>query len=515
MIVVYHNTKKVIKIFDVNRNAEIEFSEASIQQVIITISKTNKNAFIGWCYEQLSPYLNLENAKSFLKNSLVMTSFETSKRFYIDSSIGFVESSPFLKVNKSSVYPTWLMSSNVGFAHAKVFLQVEKLLKLKISFDLFLNAVSKSGINKGLLCYSNPNLLTNFPVIKRNKIASQVEILQFIKSFYKKRWLLLYFLNQLIFNRKLVIISFFKLIFKSNLKIASDYSDLIPQSSEAKNETEVDVIIPTLGRKHYLKKVLDCFAKQTLLPRRIILVEQDPTGKNKSELNYIKNSWPFKIEHIVINKLGACNARNVALEKVTSNWVFFADDDIEFSANLLSKAFENINKYRANAATISCLQRGETESIKEVMQWSSFGTNASFVKSEVAKKCKFGMEYEFGYGEDADFGMQLRNLGVDVLYIPFAKMIHLKAPVGGFRNKINRDWDFDKNYPKPSPTIMVFKLKHTIREQFLGYKLMLFLKYFKHQKVKNPFAYYNKMQKAWKSSKYWANKLIESNNYEV
>jgi GT2 family glycosyltransferase len=30
--------------------------------------------------------------------------------------------------------------------------------------------------------------------------------------------------------------------------------------------------------------------------------------------------------------------------------------------------------------------------------------------------------------EDNDFGMQLRNQGVDVLYLPEPKILHLKAP---------------------------------------------------------------------------------------
>jgi GT2 family glycosyltransferase len=40
------------------------------------------------------------------------------------------------------------------------------------------------------------------------------------------------------------------------------------------------------------------------------------------------------------------------------------------------------------------------------------------------------MALEFGYGEDTDFGMQLRNKGFDVIYFPDLKITHLKAPMG-------------------------------------------------------------------------------------
>jgi GT2 family glycosyltransferase len=37
----------------------------------------------------------------------------------------------------------------------------------------------------------------------------------------------------------------------------------------------------------------------------------------------------------------------------------------------------------------------------------------------------------FGYGEDNDFGMKLRNQGHDVSYLPKPQILHLKAPMGG------------------------------------------------------------------------------------
>jgi GT2 family glycosyltransferase len=36
---------------------------------------------------------------------------------------------------------------------------------------------------------------------------------------------------------------------------------------------------------------------------------------------------------------------------------------------------------------------------------------------------------------DNDFGMQLRNQGHDVLYLPEPQILHLKAPMGGFRTE--------------------------------------------------------------------------------
>jgi GT2 family glycosyltransferase len=38
-------------------------------------------------------------------------------------------------------------------------------------------------------------------------------------------------------------------------------------------------------------------------------------------------------------------------------------------------------------------------------------------------------------GEDTDFGLQLRNCGANIIYFPEIQILHLKAPIGGFRIK--------------------------------------------------------------------------------
>jgi hypothetical protein len=121
------------------------------------------------------------------------------------------------------------------------------------------------------------------------------------------------------------------------------------------------------------------------------------------------------------------------------------------------------------------------------------------------------MGYEFGYGEDGDFGMQLRNKGHDILYFPKPEILHLKAPIGGFRAKLQLQWENESIQPKPSPTILLNLTSNVTEQQFLGYKTILFLKNYNHQKVKNPIRYCIAMNKQWKVSEHWANKLKQQN----
>jgi hypothetical protein len=132
------------------------------------------------------------------------------------------------------------------------------------------------------------------------------------------------------------------------------------------------------------------------------------------------------------------------------------------------------------------------------------------VKANRLKGLKFDMRFEFGYGEDVDFGMQLRNKGVDIIYLPFPEIKHSKASIGGFRTKFKHPWEGGALLPKPSPTVMLNRMKNSTKEQLLGYKTVLFLKYYTQQSIKNPFKYILVFKKQWRLSKMWANRLNEA-----
>ncbi|PCH53427.1 MAG: glycosyl transferase [Flavobacteriaceae bacterium] len=510
MIVVYHNNIKVIKVFEYENNKELSFIGKTIQEVLILTAKDNKTLIIGWCHVRLKEEIDILEWKSVFKHSLIMASFEVAKHFFINSSIGYVEDSPFIKVNKKVNYPTWLMSSDVGAIHASVLLKFEKLLKHKLSFSYFLNSVSKIGMKKGLLCYSVPSLIKKsklVPTINKNTI-SKTEMFQFLKSNYKKRWQFIYLINNLLYKQKFLLWPLLKSLFKKKINCEVNFTDIKNENKNDISNPSIDVLIPTLGRASYLKDVLIDLSNQTLLPTKVIIIEQNLDINNSSELDFLSDKWPFKIDHTFIHQLGACNARNIALQKVTSDWAFFADDDIRLNNNVLENSFKYINLYGAKAVTLSCLQKNEIEKNKVIHQWLAFGSGTSIVKLSSLKNLKFDLAYEFGYGEDGDFGMQLRNNGIDILYIPSVKMLHLKAPIGGFRKKIINEWDDEYIQPKPSPTIMVFKLKHATKEQLQGYKTILFFKFYKVQSIKSPFKYYKIMNKRWRKSIFWANWLI-------
>ena len=504
MILITHNFKEVTSISR-NDTAVAFDSRLSIAKNVYALALQFPDEIIIWSH--IDVRIDLDYCHKIFETGITMRSYNPVAN-YLSEAIGYVEDSPFINVSKKVLYPTWQMSSLVGGMTAIAVLQTDEKIWDSPDFDYCLNSVAKIYQPLGLFCYSDPNLLKENTKLDAPK-ANFKQLFKFVKQHYRGIWVYLLLLNLVLHERIVPLFSVLNTFYikRRPLKNASfDFQEekiMVDVSKET-----IDVIIPTIGRKQYLYDVLVDLKAQVHLPVRVIIVEQNPSLVSVSELDYIENEkWPFEIKHIFTHQAGACNARNLGLAEVRSKWVFLADDDIRFSATFIVESLEHIYKWKANAVTLSCLQASNTKTLNTIFQWNSFGSGCSIVNAEVLKGCEFDRGFEFGFGEDSDFGMQLRNKGVDIIYLPEPEILHLKAPVGGFRTKPVLRWSKELIQPKPSPTVMLYKIKHDTKQQIQGYKAVLFFKYYKVQKIKNPFRYYEMFQKQWKQSVFWATEL--------
>ena len=513
MIIIYHDGNKVVGVANADSSPMDKANNLSIAGFLVLLAKECPGAILVWCHADLKEQLNVSEIEQLFHHKKLLFSYNPYQGEFLGKSIGYVEESPFIKANKLMTFPTWQMSSEVGGICAEVLLALNDEIPFDKNFDYFLCSLAKLGMQKGLLCYSEPKFLKQNPDSIPTK-TSLYTLFRFVKQHYRARWVLLLLMNLILYERKFPVLPFlFSLFHKNRNKAKIDLESIKVKSlKRVINKRTIDVIIPTIGRSDYLFDVLKDFSKQTHLPNKIIIVEQNSVEGSKTELEYIKKEqWPFEIEHFFTHQSGACNARNMALEHIENEWVFLADDDIRVEVDFMQKALDRINDFGAKAVTLKCFQKGEIQTNTAVFQWSTFGSGCSLVFAESLKNCKFRMGYEFGFGEDGDFGMQLRNQGCDVLYLPEPKILHLKAPVGGFRTTPVLQWQNDDVQPKPSPTIMLYQILHNTKEQTLGYKTILFFKYYTHQKIKNPIRYYGNFQRQWERSVFWANKLKMQN----
>lgn len=512
MIVLYHNGTRAVKVIS-NENKILSYDKnAKLSVVMSQLAFLYPDSKIVWCNEKFESNLNLEGINAIFHHNKMMMSYNPGKTEFLGQKIGYVDESPFIKINKDVSYPTWQMSSLVGIIHASVLLEISKKIKLDSDFDYYLNSLAKVCTSLGLLCYSEPKLLLKNELRLILK-PSNYTLFRFVKQHYRMRWIFLLFLNFAIYEfRFLLLPLLYSFFFKNrnNNNINLDFIKVCSSLNVTHSGT-IDVIIPTIGREQYLYNVLKDLSRQTYLPKNVIIVEQNPLPGSVSVLNYLTSEdWPFVIKHTFTHQAGACNARNVALNQVESEWVFLNDDDNRFEANLLEEIFLQIKQFGTKVAMTSYLQKNEILKYCNIHQSRIFGSGNSVLKAELLKFVSFDMALEFGFGEDADYGMQLRNIGADIIYFPTLSILHLKAPVGGFRVKPVLAWENDSIQPKPSPTLMHMKMKHSTIEQLLNYKTILFLKTLKNESISHYFIFFKKFKQRWESSTYWAIKLRDN-----
>ena len=513
MIVVYHHNNVIVSVDSFGREVPSFSDKTAIAVYLQDVATQYPEIKIVWCHQSLKEVLCLDFIANNITYQNTLFSYNPSAQNYLTDAIAYVENSPFMNVNGSVKYPTWLMSSFVGYAHASVFLALDKQYS-STNFNYYLNSIAKAHMPLGLFCYSEPKLIKEIPSAALDiELASTAMLFKFVKQHFKTRWVFLLLFDFFIYDKKIPLLSFIQSFLFTQLKLKSYSIKDVPnvKHSGITDDDSIDVIIPTIGREKYLFDVLTDLENQTIKPKSVIIIEQNNQQNAVTALEYLyTNTWSFEIQHQLISQLGACNARNIALEKLKSKWVFFADDDVRLDSNFLEDCLLNCKNYGQNAITVSCLQPAEVELQKVPVQWESFGSGCSLVAKEALFSLQYDLRFEFGFGEDADFGKKIRDKGTDVVFFPTPNLIHLKAPIGGFRTKFPLKWQDEKIQPKPSPTVMLYKLLYCTPKELQGYKTVLFFKYYLNQNIKNPFSYIANFRKQWGVSLKWANQLKNS-----
>ena len=519
MIYLIHNNEQAVEVLDDHLQVmKVDFTSNQLTTQLFELASLYPKQLIAWCYLELKPSLNPDGFNKVFHHEKIMASFNPSNHNYLLDALGYVDRSYFYKVNKSVMYPTWLMSSMVGGVHASVLHTVRHHIDISSNFNYFLLSFAKQGMPQGLFCYSSPELLLKDTIVEVKKVAyeeaTEAILFKFVKQHYKWVWVFFLALAYVVYEKQLPIVALLKSLFFKQQHLDFNLEKLkINSLKQVNTASTVDVIIPTIGRKQYLYDVLVDLSKQTLLPKTVVIVEQNPDPNATSELDYLTTQdWPFKIKHIFTHQTGVCNARNIALSQIDNEWVFFADDDIRFENNFLEHSFEMLYTYGIKAINYLCLQPHQKQTFFKIHQTTIFGSGSSLVSSKELKGLKFNIAYENGFGEDTEFGMQLRNKGVDIVFVPELKITHLKAPIGGFRTKVLLPWQKDIIQPKPSPTIYLLQSTYFTIKQLRGYQLLLALKEYRRGHQKNPFKFVKQFKAKWQKSAEWSQKLTRSIN---
>lgn len=284
------------------------------------------------------------------------------------------------------------------------------------------------------------------------------------------------------------LMSFFKTKKKFSKK---NPQNILPRNlKEIEGKPTVSLVIPTMRRQKFTQLLLEDHKKQTYLIKEAVIV--DATPENEREDSYYKNEdFPFEVKVKWQTTKGSCVARNEALEMCTGDYIIFADDDIRIKEDFVENHIRLLQTYNAVACNgmditadhvnqnVSDLKEkyNKLDNNKLTVGVSHTFSNAnSCVTKEIAGKV-LGNDINFdgGYGEDADYGLTISKQGAVVLNNPFSPILHLKPAQGGYRwwgieaSKIGKKrkkqpWELNNPVkyirPIPSPTITYGVYKH-------------------------------------------------------
>lgn len=262
-----------------------------------------------------------------------------------------------------------------------------------------------------------------------------------------------------------------------------------------KGKPTVSLIIPTMKRQQYSQLLLEDHKEQSYLIKEAVIV--DATPKEEREDKFYKNEdFPFDVIVKWQTSKGSCRARNEAINLCSGDYIIFADDDVRVQPNFVENHIRLLQTYNAAACNgLDIMADHVKQNLQDLdnklsnindKRWkvgvSSMFSNAnSCVKrSVVLELIGNDVNFDGGYGEDADFGLSILKKGHVLLHNPFSPNLHLKPPAGGYRwwgteakkkgkTRKAQPWELNKPVknivPKPSPTITYGVLKHFSNDQ--------------------------------------------------
>jgi len=203
---------------------------------------------------------------------------------------------------------------------------------------------------------------------------------------------------------------------------------------ERLSQSRVSVVIPTLGRYPYLRKVLSQLAGQTVPPLEVLVVDQTPAAQRADPPQLQTPGLPLQL--FTQERAGQCSARNRALRAARGEFILLLDDDVEIGPDLVERHLAFLERTGADASCGVVDEPGAPapepflyERISDVFP----AGNTLLRRSLLTRAGLFDPAYDGHPFDDADLGMRAYLAGARVLLNPSARVLHHRAPAGGLR----------------------------------------------------------------------------------
>lgn len=113
---------------------------------------------------------------------------------------------------------------------------------------------------------------------------------------------------------------------------------------------DLAIVIPTLNEQHYIGKLLDSIANQTVLPKEIVVVDAYSKDKTISQIRKRQKVLP-QLKVFRIRRYTIARQRNFGVKQTTTKHLLFLDADTELRGkDVLKRYFDQVKKKYSDLA---------------------------------------------------------------------------------------------------------------------------------------------------------------------
>lgn len=197
----------------------------------------------------------------------------------------------------------------------------------------------------------------------------------------------------------------------------------------------VSVLIPTIDRYPYLRKLLPQLSTQTVPPLEVIVVDQTESGRRDDAIERSVPGLPLRV--LRLDRSGQCTSRNAGLAMCRGDAVLFLDDDDEIPADLIERHLGCLAYHGADVSAGVADEAGAgplPAHFTYTRLSDVFPTNNAMVRRQALERSGlFDLAYDRGQRADGDLGMRLYLSGALMVLNPGISVFHHHAPQGGLR----------------------------------------------------------------------------------
>jgi glycosyltransferase involved in cell wall biosynthesis len=281
----------------------------------------------------------------------------------------------------------------------------------------------------------------------------------------------------------------------------------IKELKKIQGKPTVSLVIPTMKRQAYTQLLLEDHKNQHYLIKEAVIVDATPM-EERNDKYYRQEDFPFEVKVHWQTTKGSCIARNEAINLCTGDYIIFADDDIRILPDFVENHIRFLQTYQVPACNgLDIMAENIHQNLDDLKErlakientrWKA-GVTAMFSNANSVVERKWmqtiignDINFDGGYGEDADVGLSIVKKGGIVLFNPFSANLHLKPPTGGYRwwgtqsklvgkKRKKQPWELDNPVkfirPVPSPTVTYGILKHFKKHQISEWRSKHFFIY--------------------------------------